>query len=143
MTDLTLTDGIAVAVARLKGDSTVLSAYGSAGAVSGVVEPPYPHLLVTAGPSTIDQPGWRLTQDIDLAAYADRQNDPGDAELRRLLTIGVESLRQLPAVGVADDTETIVTYVEVITGPQPLHEVGGYQRWIAGLRLHLHPARAG
>lgn len=140
MTTLARTDGLAVLLAALRSDGTVLAEFGSADAVTGLVEPPYPHLAVTAGGTDVDDSGWRSVQEAQIAVYADRQRSPGSAELRRLLAVAIEVARGLPDRTYLDD-EPVVTFVQVGSGPLYLPETGGSDRWLATVRLHMHPPR--
>jgi hypothetical protein len=134
--DLTQADGVSLALTWLQGHSRVLAAF--ADRVGGVVEPPYPRLVVVPGLSSFDAIGWSSAQDVDLRVYDDRAGATGDAELRRLCALALLAVLEMDdqSYGPAD---AVIYSALTVTGPTSSPETGGHNRWVATARLGLHP----
>lgn len=96
MADLTATDPVAEAVAHLKSHPGVLSAFGGAEHISGVVEAPWPHLRVDLGPGgDLGDLLWATTVEVTLEVYDDPAGTRGKAALRALTLTAALALMEL------------------------------------------------
>lgn len=141
MAGLTLADAdpVSVLLAWLKQSPEAADALGGPGRVSGLVEAPWPHLVIGHGPGgDLGDLRWVTTPEVTLEAYGDPGGWPGKAELRRIL------------VRCAQAAQSIVEAPHtpgrpVINGVKPSGLllwsplVDGHPRWLLNLSVTLHP----
>lgn len=125
--------------AWLSGHPAVVAALDG-GAVGPRNEPPYPCLRVL-DPAGGDYRNlqWLVSVDIQLEAYGDLGGHPGKSALRRLLNTALGALAELPDAA-APPAGPVITAIASVPGGGWLPEPGtGQPRYIATVRVHLHP----
>lgn len=135
-------DPIAVMLAWLQAHPGVLAAFGGPDHVSGLNEPPYPHLrAASSGGGDDGDLTWLVAPEVLLETYGDPDGSPGWAELRRLHYVVLLAAKELPGRA-HTPADTVVTDVRpassAAASPLPL----GQPRWVSAVRLTLHPAIA-
>lgn len=142
MATLADADPIAEMLGWLAGHAAVVAAFGSAAHLSGLNEPPYPHVRVAGSPGGTDGDlTWVVSPEVLLETYGDPDGAPGWAELRRLHYVAL-----LAAVQITGRAHTALTTVvtavlpasSAAASPTPL----GQPRFVSALRVTLHPAVA-
>lgn len=142
MADLTAADPVAVALGWLRGRPAITAAFGSAEHISGLVEAPWPHLRVSAGPGgSVDDVLWQNTGEIVLEVIDHPSHVLGEAALWRLAMTALIELSQLPNREVSP-TEPVVTLVRAngTVSNQPLQT--GQGRQLIGVSVTVHPPHA-
>lgn len=142
MASLADADPVATALAWLQAHSAVLAAFGGVTHISGLNEPPYPHLRVAASPGGEDGDlVWVVSPEVLVETYGDLDGSPGWAALRRLHYVALLAAKELPGRTHTTAT-TVVTDVRPASSAQPLPLPLGQPRWVSTLRLTMHPAVA-
>lgn len=141
MADLTTTDPIAESIAWLQGHQRILDEFGGPEHVSGAVEAPWPHLVVSpTSDGDLGELRWRMVEAVTLEVWGDPRGTTGNARCRRLALIAAYALADIvnrpAAPGLAVVSFAVPTGVAVRT-PQR----NGQHRYTLGMRLTLHPAR--
>lgn len=135
-------DPVAIAVAELQAATDVLAEFGDAGAahVSGLNEPPYPHLRVAPSPGGDDgRLLWWVTGEVSLQAWGATDGGPGRAALRRLLYVAVTHLVRLPDRLHTPGRPVVVDVLAVGTGRWQPDPASGQPCWAHTLRITAHP----
>lgn len=142
MATLADTDAIAIVLGWLTGHAGVLAAFGGATHVSGLNEPPYPHLRVAGSPGGSDGDlTWVVSPEVLVETCGDPDGSPGSAALRRLHYVALLAAKELP--GRAHTSATpVVCDVAPTSSAQSLPLPLGQPRWVSTLRVTLHPAIA-
>jgi hypothetical protein len=133
-------DAVAVALAWLQTHPGLTSELGG---VSGVLEAPWPRIVVGSGPGgDLGDLRWVTRQEVSLEIYGDPDGRPGKAALWRLAMSAVSALRELvdrpdapfgvPVVAAVDPNGTLAW--------SPL--TNGQHRWIVSCFLTVHPPQA-
>jgi hypothetical protein len=114
------------------------------GAVGGINEPPYPHLVVTHAGSTDYAGMWRTETEVQLEVYASAiDNAPGNAELRRLLYLTIGVLVELPYIATFSAGEVVITDVLPSTGGNFVPDITGQGRYMSRVAVSSHPPLVG
>lgn len=134
-------DPVSIAVAELTEAAAVLADYGLPDeAVSGLNEPPYPHLRVAASPGgDSGRLLWSVSGEVVLQAWAHPDGRPGSEALRRLLVAAAEYLCRA-----ADRPHVpgrpVVTDVSTIGSPRESPDPATDQLcWAITLLITAHP----
>lgn len=144
MGDLADTDAKALAIRYLNAHAGVIEALGGEGRVASLNEPPYPRVRIT------DPPGDDRFMEHLIAPLLQIEvlGDPGltgqGPAMRRALYRVLQALRRLPeaqALGEFErlDGEPVVTNVGSTGGGGSVPEPTGQPRYLATVRLHVHP----
>jgi hypothetical protein len=137
--DLTDADAVAIARAYLAADPRIVGAFP--GTPTDRQEAPYPCLRLVPGAASVDGLAWLSTQDVAVEVYDWVDNRTGDAELRRLTTLACVALRDLPELPYTA-TDPVVSQVDIASMPTRLPVTGGHNRWVATVRVYVHPPAA-
>lgn len=141
MTERTLADADPVSelLAWLQQSPEAAEALGGSGRVSGILEAPWPHLVVTHGPGgDLRDLRWATSPEVTLEVYGDPGGWPGRAELRRILL-------RCAAAAQARVEAPYVPGRPVVSGVHPSGLlvwsplVDGQPRWLMNLLVTLHP----
>ncbi|MEQ7008468.1 hypothetical protein ABN028_20040 [Actinopolymorpha sp. B17G11] len=133
-------DAVALALAWLQGNPTLAGEFGG---VSGVMEAPWPRLVVTTGPGgDLGDMRWNTRQEVTLEVYGDPDGRPGKAALWRLTMLAASALVELADRGDAPAGVPVVSAVDPngTLAWSPL--ANGQHRWIVSCFLTLHPPQA-
>lgn len=139
MADLTSADAVAISLAWLRQHTGVLQALGGADHITGLLEAPWPHVVVSPSPGG-DLRGlrWDTVQEVSLDVHDDPAGTLGQAGLWRLAVLCATALTELPDREFAA-TEPVVCEAEpsgsVIWSPLET----GQGRWQVSLSLVVHP----
>lgn len=137
--DLAAADGVAAALTWLQRHPRVLAHVdGDAGRVGPYNRPPYPRLRVLAETGDDRNLRWLRVAGVRLEAVGDSDGSPGDKALHDLLYNALAALTELPDEPVGPG-EAVVTYVESGGGGGRSPLPNGQPRWLATVRLHIHP----
>jgi hypothetical protein len=137
--NLAAADGLAAARVWLLSHPAVTAALGGPDRVGPRNVPPYPRLLLTDGPGGSDRNlRWLIAPLITVAALGDLDGTPGKAELRRILYVALTALAELPDFPTAPGAP-VVTQVESAAGVGWSPEPTGQPRYIASVRVFIHP----
>lgn len=97
MVDVVDADALAVCRAYLASVDSLVQAFGDGEAFTSDNEPPYPHCQITDTPGgsnrTMD---WVTWQELTIETLGDLDGNPGKAALKRLHTLVLQALRDLP-----------------------------------------------
>jgi hypothetical protein len=143
MPDLSDADALSVALAHLKASLRVLDEFGDAAHVSGIVEAPWPHLVVEGGPggSLGDLVSPRTTEEVVLSVYGDPRGTQGPAECKRLAKVALVELAGLP-------NATVTIYDPVVSDVRPsgtaarLPLLNGQYGYTVGALVTIRPPQA-
>lgn len=133
-------DAISVALSWLRQHPLFLAEFGSAEHVSGVLEAPWPHLVVGDGPGGSEYEGrWRSTQEVSLELYGHPSGLHGKAALKRYSRIVMACLIDLADSQVVGPSQPAVSLVEPsgVLAFQPLQT--GQGRYTFGALVTLRP----
>ncbi len=143
MPDVVDLDAVAVARAHLLGRAGLVQAFGGGdGWVTSDNEPPYPHVALLDTPGGTDRTlDWLVGGEVTVETYGDLDGTPGKAELRRLHTLVLQELRDLPKQPVTDPAAVVITGVTFpgARGYVPLPT--GQPRYLSRVVLWGHPPR--
>jgi hypothetical protein len=135
-------DPIAEVLSWLQAHPTVLAEFGGPGHISGLNEPPYPHVRVaSSGGGDDGDLTWVVSPEVLVETYADPDGMPGQAELRRLHYVALLAAVELPRRAHTAEMTVVSSVLPSSTAaavPLPL----GQLRWTSALRVTLHPAIA-
>lgn len=142
--EITLAPGPAVALAWLKTRSRLLAlvAGNDPAQISGRVIAPYPRLLMQLLPSPGPTAQNHISfQDLQVSGVGSPDIlEPGD-DLWNLAAVALEELAALPAEPVTDPTKPVCTFVQILTLPSPVPDLGGHPRMTGTCRITLHRGR--
>lgn len=140
MADVVDADPVAVVIAYYLASEVLTEALGGAGRVSGLNEPPYPHIQVLDTPGGNDRSlEWLIAPELTIKVYGDFDGSPGKAELRRVFYLALQELRDLPKRPSVPG-QPVVTAVDFSRGGsgwQP--EPDGQPCYFARPQIYLHP----
>lgn len=103
-------DALSVVLAHLKAHVDVTALFGAS--LSGLIEGPWPHLMVTDGPGGDLREGrWSYEQEILFEVYGDPDGRPGKAALRNMAARVLAAIKELPDLPVTDPTQPVVSRV--------------------------------
>jgi hypothetical protein len=149
--DQTGIEPVALALAWLQQHPRVTAAWGGADHVSGLVEAPWPHLRVMAGPGGSLRRGiWTRDQEVRLEGITDPAGTTGEYAISQLVLVAVGALLELadqptapgdPVISFARPIGTVgrdsSTGFGGIAGQQL---TSGQVRYSASVMLTGHPA---
>lgn len=132
-------DPTALVYARLRAHPGVLAAFGSAEHITGLLEAPWPHLLVRAGADDVgDMVTSALSGEVTMEVWGHPDGREGRAALRRLLLVALEAVGAL-AQEDTPDGQPVVYGVTVVQPPGPLPLANGQERWAVTVAVTLNP----
>lgn len=136
--DLADVDPVAIARAPLLASERLEAALGGGGRVGPYNEPPYPCIRLTDPPGDDRDMRHLIAPLVQVEVYGDPDGSPGKPALRRILYIALQVLKTLPEQDYQRG-EPVVTQVTSSGGGGWSPEPTGQPRYIATVRLHMHP----
>lgn len=140
MTDPSAADPLAVVVAWLRAHPRIAAEFGGPEHVSGLLEAPWPHLVVSPGPGgDLGDLYWLSSPEVTLEVYDDPAGTRGRAALRRLAMIAAVVCKELADRTDHSPTEPVVSEVRPtgVLAWSPL--ATGQPRWTLNLGITLRP----
>lgn len=140
MADLSTADPLIEALNWLRTHAGFLATFGGSDHVSGIAEPPYPHLTLSPASAGSDRAlRWDTAPEIQVETYGPPDLTVGRAELRRLHYVALSALVELPRRA-HDGSMTVVSRVNAVGAAQWSPLPLGQPRWLSVLELVVHPA---
>jgi hypothetical protein len=136
-------DPVRIVLARLQTNTELLAAMGGVdpARVSGLNEPPYPHLRVA--PSAGGDDGvldTRLIGEVNIEMWGDLDGSPGSEQLRRLLYQAVEHVLRM-AREIEEPGQPVVIHAHTVgTARWQPDQATKQPCWAHTVTLHLRPA---
>lgn len=131
---------VAEVLSWLQSHSGVLAAVGSSAHVTGLVEPPYPHIQVTPGPGGDYRDFvWDIAPDVVISTWGDVDGTPGQAALRRVHHLVLAACVELPR-RVHSTGQTVVSSVVPRSAAAVVGSPLGSRGWTTTLTVICHPA---
>jgi hypothetical protein len=134
-------DPVAIALTELAAPE-VLDQFGEDGVahVSGLNEPPYPHLQIRPSPGGDDgRLVWSVTGEVALLVWGHPDGRPGSAALRRLLYVAVKHLVDVTNRPHVAGRPVVVDAYAVGTGRWQPDRASGQPCWAHTVRITAHP----
>lgn len=139
MPDLVDADPVGTVIAFLNANSAVLEALGGSGRIGLLNKPPYPCLGVVDTPGGSDRNlRWLIAPEITLNLWGDLDGSPGKAELRRIMYVVLQELRDLPERP-TEPGHPVVTSVESTGAVGWAPEPTGQGKYTARIQIYMHP----
>ncbi|XTZ13928.1 hypothetical protein ACQSSU_20740 [Micromonospora echinospora] len=138
-------DPVAIALSELRAATAVLAELGPEGAahVSGLNEPPYPHVQVRSSPGGDDgRLLWTVVGEVAVLAWAHPDGRPGSAALRRLLYLAVTHLVRAADRPHVAGRPVVVDAYAVGSGRFQPDRASGQLCWAHTVRIVAHPDNA-
>ncbi|MER7937939.1 MULTISPECIES: hypothetical protein [unclassified Streptomyces] len=133
------TDPVAALLAWLSAHPVVTEALGGPGRVSGEMEPPWPHLRVTAGPGAdLRDMTWLTEPDVSLELIGDPSGWPGPAAMRRTLLVCALAAKELVDTP-HEPGQPVVAHIRPSGALIESPLANGQPRWMFGLIVSIHP----
>lgn len=139
MGDLSDADAVAEVLAHLKQDTQLVEAFGGVDHISGLVEGPWPHLVVSPGPGgDLRDLLAVMDPDVLVEVVGPLDGSMGSAALWRLALKTILSVKAMPERD-AEPGRAVVSLVRFTGGlvKQPL--ASGQTRWQANLSVSISP----
>ncbi len=137
-------DAVALLLTWLRANAEVRGLLGDPSpSVSGINEPPWPHLILTEGLGTELRGGvWSHVQEVELQLRSDPTGMPGKAVLRKLLMGLVRIAMTAPETPVTLPTQAVICAVEE-TGSVAFQKLStGQLVYSVSLRVTVRPPTA-
>lgn len=133
-------DGVALAIAVLKASPVIAAKFGGPDHVSGLNEPPFPHLRVIALPGGDDgRLLWTVRKELQVEAWAAPDGSPGKAALHQLLYAAVNVLVRLADDDHVPGRPVVVDAYTAGTARWAPDVASGQPCWAHRVHLVAHP----
>ena len=131
---------VAEVLSWLQTHSAVLAAVGSTAHITGLAEPPYPHIRIEPSDGGAnDDFIWVIQPELLISTLGDVDGTPGQSALRRIhhivLAAFVEMPRRPHTAG-----QTVVSRAVTTSGTHALRTPLGAVGWVSSVSLSCHPA---
>lgn len=131
---------VAEVLSWLQSHSGVLAAIGSPAHITGLAEPPYPHIRVE--PSDGGANGdfiWIIQPELLISTLGDVDGAPGQSALRQIHHTMLSACMEMPRRTYVPG-QTVVSRVVATSGSHALRTPLGSRGWVSSIALSCHPA---
>lgn len=138
--DLADADPVAVLLAWYQNSQAVADLLGGTGHVSGILEAPWPHVVLSDGHGgSMRDMVWEGEFEVTLETYGSPDGAPGMAALRKIAVRMAKIAAELPEGQVTDPTTPVVSRVKAsgVAAYTPLST--GQPRYTTGVLLTIRP----
>ncbi len=139
MAELDTVDPVAVMYDWLAGHPDVLAAFGGTEHVTGVAEAPWPHLVVTEGPSAdMREVEWAFAKEVLIEVHDDPAGSYGPSALWRLSLLAARAAKEI-VEREQPFGEPVISRVQISGGPVQTPLTTGGLRSTTTLLVTAHP----
>ena len=131
---------VAEVLSWLQSHSAVLAAVGSSAHITGLAEPPYPHIRIEPGDGGDNGDfTWIINPELLISTLGDVDGTPGQSALRRIHHVVLAACVELPR-RVHVPGQTVISRVTTTSGTHALRTPLGARGWVSSVALSCHPA---